>query len=102
MLFDCDQKRGKALFTNKAGVTDVFSFVVSELLTSYNSAKTYMGEKLVELGPEQTSYVEQCLRFVFFAYVFFQEEPKVKQLFDRIRNFASPPARQEPAQVQEA
>jgi len=58
LLFDCDQKRGKALFQNKANVTDVFSFVLSELLASYNTAKTYLGERTTDLGPEQISYVD--------------------------------------------
>jgi hypothetical protein len=58
LLFDCDQKRGKALFLNKSNVTDVFSFVLTELLTSYNTAKTFLGEKMTDLGPEQISYVD--------------------------------------------
>jgi hypothetical protein len=89
LLFDCDQKRGRALFQNKSNITDVFSFVLNELLTSYNTAKIYLGERTSDLGPEQISYVDICLRFIFFAYVFFPEEVKVKQLFEKVRNFAA-------------
>jgi len=101
LLFDCDQKRGRALFLNKTNVTDVFSFVLTELLTSYNTAKTYLGEKMTDLGPEQISYVDQCLKFIFFAYVFFPEEVKVKQLFDKVRNFAAAASNKNDAQFQE-
>jgi hypothetical protein len=58
LLFDCEQKRGRVLFTNKGGVTDVFSFVIQEVLTSFNTAKTYMGEKLTEMSPDQLSYLD--------------------------------------------
>ena len=48
LLFDCEQKRGKTLFTN-TGVTDVFSFALSEVLAAYKTAKTYLGEHVEEL-----------------------------------------------------
>ena len=75
----------------------MFSFVISELLAAYNTAKTYLGERTADLGSEQAGYVDQCLRFVFFAYVFFADEPKVKALFDRVRSFAAPASKQQDA-----
>ena len=71
LLFDVTHKRGRALFTNESGVTDVFSFVLGELLTQYNTAKTYLGEKINELQSDQIAYIEHCLKFIFFSFVFF-------------------------------
>lgn len=88
LLFDCDQKRGKVLFSNQ-GVIDVFTFVVDEILSAYKTTKTYLGEKVTELPAEQITYLDQCLKFVFFAYTFFQEEKVVRTLFDKIRSFSS-------------
>ena len=45
LLFDCEQKRGKVLFTNQ-GVQDVFSFLLEEVLTAYKTAKTYLDGSL--------------------------------------------------------
>lgn len=70
-------------------MTDVFSFVIQEVVTGFNTCKTYMGEKMAEMGPDQLSYLDQCVRFLFFSYVFFNEEPKVKAFFDRVRSFAA-------------
>lgn len=58
------------LFVNR-GVDDVFTFVLNELLSSYRSAKTYLNESLEGLAEGQVEYLEQCLRFIFFAYVFY-------------------------------
>ena len=49
LLFDCDKKRGKVLFVNQ-GVQDVFTFVLSELLSAFRSAKTYLNECLEGLA----------------------------------------------------
>lgn len=89
LLFDVSHKRGRALFTNESGVTDVFSFVLGELLTQYNTVKTYSGEKVNELQSDQILYIEHCLKFIFFSFVFFQEEKKVKDLFEKTRNFSA-------------
>ena len=70
LLFDCEQKRGKVLFTN-SGVQDVFSFILEEVLTAYKSVKTYLNECLDALPEGQLPYLEQCLRFLFFAYIFY-------------------------------
>ena len=89
MLFDCEQKRGKVLFVNR-GVDDVFTFVLNELLSSYRSAKTYLNESLQGLAEGQVEYLEQCLRFIFFSYIFYQDEPVVRGTFDKIRAFSQP------------
>lgn len=89
LLFDCEQKRGKVLFVNQ-GVENVFSFVVQEVLSAYHSAKTYLDESLEGLPEGQLEYIDQCLRFIFFAYVFYQDEPIVRDTFDKIRSFSMP------------
>ena len=88
LLFDCQQKRGKALFTN-TGVQDVFTFCLQEILTCFKTNKTYMGELVGDLPPEHVQFVEQCIRFLFFSYIFYAEEAPVKTLFDKIRHFSS-------------
>jgi len=47
LLFDT-QKKGKSLFLNQ-GVTDVFTFVVQEILTAYKTSKTYLADLVNEL-----------------------------------------------------
>lgn len=95
MLFDCDQKRGKVLFVNR-GVDDVFTFVLGELLAAYRSGKTYLNESLEGLAEGQIEYLEQCLRFVFFAYIFYHDEPVIRATFDKIRSFSMPQRRSDP------
>ena len=87
LLFDT-QKKGKSLYLNQ-GVTDVFSFVVQEILTAYKTSKTYLGELVNELPNDQLQYIDQCFKFVALSQVFYAEETTVKDLFDRIRAFTS-------------
>ena len=89
LLFDQEKKRGKVLFVNQ-GVEDVFTFVLGEVLAAFRSAKTYLNECLDGLPEGQIEYLEQCLRFLFFAYIFYQDEPVVKATFDKIRQFSMP------------
>lgn len=71
------------------GVTDVFNFVLQEVLTAHNTAKCYVGEICAELPADQIAYLEVCMRFLGFSYVFYQEERVVKDLFEKIRLFVS-------------
>ena len=100
LLFDQEQKRGKVLFVNR-GVTDVFSFVLQELLSAFRSAKTYLNESVSGLAEGQVEYLEQCLRFLFFAYVFYQEEPVVRETFDKLRSYSMPRKQATDAKVDE-
>lgn len=84
LLFDCEKKRGKLLFVNQ-GVEDVFTFILGEVLAAFRSAKTYLNESLEGLPEGQVEYLEQCLRFLTFSYIFYQDEPVVKATFDKIR-----------------
>ena len=36
----------------------MFSFVLSEVLAAYKTAKTYLGEHVEELPPEQIGYID--------------------------------------------
>ena len=89
LLFDCEKKRGKVLFVN-AGVEDVFTFVLGEVLATFRSAKTYLNDCLEGLPEGQLEYLEQCLRFLFFSYIFYQNEPVIKTTFDKIKQFSMP------------
>ena len=100
LLFDCEQKRGKVLFTN-SGVQDVFTFILEEVLTAYKSVKTYLNECLDSLPEGQLGYLDQCLRFLFFAYIFYQDEPVVRATFDKIRSFSMPRKETADAKVEE-
>ena len=84
-----------------SGVQDVFTFVLGELLAAYRSAKTYLNESLDGLPEGQVDYLEQCLRFLFFAYIFYQDEPIVRATFDKIRAFSMPRKQTADAKVEE-
>lgn len=52
LLFDCAAKRGRALFAidnHPFVVSDVFTFVLNEILTTFKTTKTYLGETVSEL-----------------------------------------------------
>jgi hypothetical protein len=85
LLFD-QNKKAKVLFTNY-GVIDVFSFVVQEVLQAFNTAKSYCDGLIAELPADQQYYLEQCLKFLGFAYIFFADETVVRNLFDGLRIF---------------
>ena len=90
LLFDCEKRRGKSLFdmNSHGGVTDVFSFCLSELLTTVRTIKTYLNERIGDLEAERIAFLDQCVRFIFCSYVFYQEELVVKDCFDNIRAYS--------------
>ena len=51
LLFD-QSKKGKSMFLNQ-GVTDLFTFVVQEILAAFKTSKTYLGELANELPKDQ-------------------------------------------------
>jgi hypothetical protein len=61
LLFDCAAKRGKALFQQENHpflVSDVFTFVMNEVLTAFKTTKTYLGETVSELEAEQITFID--------------------------------------------
>lgn len=59
LLFDCQNKRGKALFgADQYLITDVFTFVLDELLTAFKTTKTYLGENTSELAPPHVAFLD--------------------------------------------
>jgi hypothetical protein len=70
-------------------VSDVFTFAITEILAAFNTAKTYLGETVSELPSEQVAYLDHCFKFLFYSYIFFAEEPVVKQFFGHLRSFAA-------------
>ena len=90
VLFDLQNKRGRFLFSQTEAAQDVFTFVLGEVLSAFRTAKTYLNESLEGLPEGQVEYLEQCLRFLFFAYIFYQDEPVVRATFDKIRAFSMP------------
>ena len=69
-------------------MSDVFTFIIGEILTAFNTSKTYLGETVSELPSEQIAFLDQCFKFIFYSYVFYAEEPIIKQFFGHLRGFA--------------
>lgn len=70
-------------------MTDVFSFVLQEILTAYKTSKTYLGEQVSELPPDQLPYLDHCLKFIALSQILFASETVVKDFFDKIRVFTA-------------
>ena len=70
-------------------------------MSAFRTAKTYLNESLDGLPDGQVEYLEQCLRFLFFAYIFYQDEPVVRATFDKIRAFSMPRKQTADAKVEE-
>jgi hypothetical protein len=73
------------LLKNTSGVKDVFSFIVDEILTTYNTCISYLKQNINMLEVSQIGYINECLRFLFFIYLFYNDEEPVKSFFNRIR-----------------
>jgi hypothetical protein len=90
LLFDCQNKRGKALFgEDQYLVSDVFTFCLDEILTAFKTTKTYLCENTSELPLAQVAFLDQCCKFLFYAYTFYADEPVVKQFFGKLKTFQS-------------
>ena len=85
VLFDIQNKRGRFLFSQTEAAQDVFSYVLDEVLAAYNSSKNYLKGRVSNLPKYQVLFVNECLRFMFFSYIFFNDEPIVQGFFNKVK-----------------
>lgn len=77
VLFDVQNKRGRFLFSQSESSIDVFTYVLDEALAAQNSSKNCLKGRVSNLPKDQILFVNECLRFMFYSYIFFHDEPVV-------------------------
>ena len=89
LLFDYQGKRAKILFGEQTGIEDCFTYILNEVLDAFNTAKESLQGKVSALGREHLLFVNECLRFMFYAYIFYNQEASVKGLFAEMKSLLS-------------
>lgn len=89
VLFDVQNKRGRFLFSQSESSTDVFTYVLDEVLAAQNSSKNFLKGRVSNLPKDQIFFVNECLRFMFYAYIFFNDEPIVQGFFGKAKSLLS-------------
>jgi hypothetical protein len=74
VLFDLQNKRGRFLFSQTEAAQDVFTFVLDEILSAHTSSKNYLKGKVNNLHKDQILFVNECIRFMVYSYIFFNDE----------------------------
>lgn len=72
LLFDQLGRRGRTLYEG-----DLFNRVLDDIVEAYNTVQEKFAGKLAGLGREHLLYLNECLRFVFYSYIFYNQEPVV-------------------------
>lgn len=89
VLFDLQNKRGRFLFSQSQAAQDVFSYVLDEVLMTYESNKTCQKCRVSNLAKDHLLFVNECLRFMVYAYIFFNDEPVVSGFFNAIKGMTA-------------
>ena len=84
VLFDVQNKRGRFLFSQTEAAQDVFSFVLEEVLTAHTSSKNYLKGRVSNLQKDQILFVNECIRFMVYSYIFFNDEPVIQTFFNKV------------------
>lgn len=87
ILFDVSSKRGRMLFKSEvsSGSKDLFNFLVWEINNTYNTVQGYMKSQVSFLDVSHQSYINECLKFIFYSAVIYPDEPEVKAFFGKLR-----------------
>jgi len=97
VLFDLQNKRGRFLFSQSEAAQDVFSYVLDEVLMAYESNKTCQKCRISNMPKDQLLFLNECLRFMVYAYMFFNDEPVVSNFFNSVKVMTS--AKRNPSDV---
>lgn len=63
--------------------------MLEEVITAQNSSKNFLKGKVSNLAKDQMLFVNECLRFMFYSYLFFNDEPIVQGFFNKIKGMLS-------------
>lgn len=63
----------------------MFTYALDEVLTAFNTVKESLQGKIAALGREQILFVNECLRFLFYAYIFYNNEEPLTSYFASIK-----------------
>ena len=89
VLFDIQNKRGRFLFSQSEACKDVFSFVLEEVIAARNSSKNFLKGRVMNLPRDQVLFVNECIRFMFYSYLFFSDEAIVQTFFNKVKTILS-------------
>lgn len=95
VLFDLGNKRGRFMFSQCEAAQDVFTFVLGEVLSAYESSKRCKICKVSNLPKEQVLFVNECIRFLVYSYIFFNDEEVIQTFFNKAKAWS--PRRETPA-----
>ena len=89
VLFDIQNKRGRFLFSQSEAIKDVFTYTLEEILVAHNTSKNVLKGKVSNLPKDQILFINECLRFMFYSYIFFNDEQIVQGFFNKVKNMIS-------------
>jgi len=89
VLFDVQNKRGRFMFSQCEAAQDVFTFVLDEVLLAYESSKNCKICQVSSLPKERIWFINECLRFMVYSYIFFNDEEVVQTFFNKVKVMAS-------------
>lgn len=89
VLFDVQNKRGRFMFSQTEAAEDVFSYVLEEVLNAYQASKNCNICKVSNLGKEHILFINECVRFMVYSYIFFNDEEIIQTFFNKVKSMAS-------------
>ncbi|CDW71951.1 UNKNOWN [Stylonychia lemnae] len=101
ILFDVTSKKGKIFFKTEISIKDVFSFIIGEVVSSFNTCYGYLRQQVSLLDMNQINYVNGCLKFLVLIYCIYFDEAELKQFFDKFKTLTQLKERQEDLKIQE-
>ena len=94
VLFDLQNKRGRFLFSQSEAAQDVFSYVLDEVLMAFQSSKSSNANKVSNLAKERVLFLNECLRFLTYSYLFFNDEEIISGFFNKVKSMTSARSKQ--------
>lgn len=71
-----------------SGVTDLFTFLVAEIVNTFNTCQGYLKNSMSFIDLSQQSYINECFKFIFYSAILYPEEPVIKTFFDKLKQLA--------------
>ena len=67
----------------------MFTFVLDEVLSAHTSSKNYLKGKVNNLQKDQILFVNECVRFMVYSYIFFNDEQVIQTFFSKVNKMTS-------------
>ena len=67
----------------------MFTYIIDELITAYTTCKDCFKRQVSPLGRDHILFLNECLRFSFYAYLFYNTEEVIQGFFNKIKGMMS-------------